>query len=275
MTGLTLKRLEAFVCVAECGSFSEAAERMYLSQPAVSGAIAALETTLGVTLLERGRRKRILLTPQGQETYRRSKEILRSCQRLEEAFTSEETVLTIGASTMPMEVLLPPLLAAFHRKHPQCRFVLRSGNSAEIHAMLQNGDVQLVTPNTPALREAARNGLTGSELPEQPLILRTEGSGTLRAARAFLHEAGKTPPIVAQIESNEAILRAVQQELGSAILSGSVAAPWARDGRVLSFPLRRPPVMRRLYLVLPSAAAGLSERFASFAEQYAAAHFAP
>ena len=131
MTGLTLKRLEAFVCVAECGSFSEAAERMYLSQPAVSGAIAALETTLGVTLLERGRRKRILLTPQGQETYRRSKEILRSCQRLEEAFTSEETVLTIGASTMPMEVLLPPLLAAFHRKHPQCRFVLRSGNSAE------------------------------------------------------------------------------------------------------------------------------------------------
>lgn len=143
MTGLTLKRLEAFVCVAECGSFSEAAERMYLSQPAVSGAIAALETTLGVTLLERGRRKRILLTPQGQETYRRSKEILRSCQRLEEAFTSEETVLTIGASTMPMEVLLPPLLAAFHRKHPQCRFVLRSGNSAEIHAMLQNGDVQL------------------------------------------------------------------------------------------------------------------------------------
>lgn len=299
MTGLTLKRLEAFICVAECGSFSEAAERMYLSQPAVSGAIAALETTLGVTLLERGRRKRILLTPQGQETYRRSKEILRSCQRLEEAFTSEETELTIGASTMPMEVLLPPLLAAFHRKHPQCRFVLRSGNSAEIHAMLQNGDVQLglvgslpeagaldsrplcsdelvlVTPNTPALREAARNGLTGSELPEQPLILRTEGSGTLRAARAFLHEAGKTPPIVAQIESNEAILRAVQQELGSAILSGSVAAPWARDGRVLSFPLRRPPVMRRLYLVLPPAAAGLSERFASFAEQYAAAHFAP
>ena len=129
----------------------------------------------------------------------------------------------------------------------------------------------LVTPNTPALREAARNDLTGLELPEQPLILRTEGSGTLRAARAFLHEAGKTPPIVAQIESNEAILRAVQQELGSAILS----APWARDGRVLSFPLRRPPVMRRLYLVLPPAAAGLSERFASFAEQYAAAHFAP
>ena len=75
--------------------------------------------------------------------------------------------------------------------------------------------------------------------------------------------------------SMEAILRAVQQELGSAILSGSVAAPWARDGRVLSFPLRRPPVMRRLYLVLPPAATGLSERFASFAEQYAAAHFAP
>ena len=100
-------------------------------------------------------------------------------------------------------------------------------------------------------------------------------SHLLRAARAFLHEAGKTPPIVAQIESNEAILRAVQQELGSAILSGSVAAPWARDGRVLTFPLRRPPVMRRLYLVLPPNAVGLSERFASFAEQYAAAHFAP
>ncbi len=297
MTGLTLKQLEAFVCVVECGSFSAAAERMFLSQPAVSGAVAALEHTLGITLLERGRRKKILPTPQGQETYRRSREILQRCRELEQTFCSEQTELSIGASTMPMEILLPPLLAAFHRKAPQCRFVLRRGNSAEIQDMLQNGEVQLgivgappgaaalssrplcsdelvfVTPNTPALRKSADDGLVGADLLDRPLILRTEGSGTLRAARAFFREEGKQPTIVAQIESNAAILQAVHQELGCAILSGSVAAPWVRDGRVLCFPLRRVPVRRRLYLLLSPDASGLAKRFADFAEQFAAAHF--
>ena len=80
MLKINLKQLEAFVATAEYSSFTKAAEIMFLTQSTVSSHISALETTLGVRLIQRGARQRVALTREGELVYREAKDILDRCQ---------------------------------------------------------------------------------------------------------------------------------------------------------------------------------------------------
>lgn len=297
MVEFNIRQLEAFVVTAECGSFSAAAERLFLSQSTISSHIARLESALGVVLLERGSRRKVELTKVGEEVYARGREILKSCAQLQTAFARRAPELVIGASSVPLSYVLPAVMAAFCKVRPDCRFHLKKGNSGEIHRLLLAGEVQLglvgtildqkrlhyrrlctdrlvlVTPNTPEYAALQRAGKTGRELLTRPLIVRTPGSGTQMAVDAYLDEAGFLPgdiPVVAQIESNEAILRCVSEGMGNAVLSALSAQSWLEGGRLLCFELERDrPVERQMYLVYPKDARpdAVAQQFIEFAVQ--------
>ena len=276
MLEITLKQLEAFVCVADCGSFYEAAQQLFVSQPTVSAHIAALEAHFHTTLLTRGSRKKISLTESGQAVYARAKAILQSCRELEQADGAFASELQIGASTVPMGYILPPILAKFRLHNPTCRFVLKKGDSAAVHEMLRAGSIQLgvvgtvldpenltyrklaqdllvlVTPNTPEFEALARQGVYGSSLLDRPLIFRGAGSGTQRTVDRYLAERGMDAAhiqTVARVESNEGVLELVAQQMGCAVLSSLAVQDAVKAGKVLQFALEPEPVTRELYLV--------------------------
>lgn len=294
MLEITLKQLEAFVCVADCGSFYEAAQQLFVSQPTVSSHIAALEGHFHTTLLARGSRKKVTLTEAGQSVYLRAKAILQSCRELERDYADHSTELCLGASTVPMGYLLPPLMAEFRRRNPSCRFVLKKGDSGAVHEMLRDGSIQLgvvgtvldrenlvyrklaqdrlvlVAPNTPGYQAMAARGVYGRELLDRPLIFRGAGSGTQMTVDRYLSERGvdsEELQVAARVESNEGVLELVAQQMGLAILSSYPAEAAAASGRVLLFPLEPEPVTRDLWLVWPKhlPLRPLVRQFADFA----------
>lgn len=114
-------RLRAFAAVARRGSFSRAAEELFISQPAVSKHVAALEAELGAQLVER-RRSGSSLTTAGEilaDHVLRAEALLANGRRAVEAGRDGHLgTLSLAASGIPGTYLLPPLLARFHEEHP-------------------------------------------------------------------------------------------------------------------------------------------------------------
>lgn len=207
MQTLNLKQLEAFVAVVESGSFTAAAERLFLAQSTISGHVAALEKDLGVALLLRTGRRQVALTEEGRRVYAHARTILQSCGELSrdlEEHKSQE--LSLAASSIPMQYILPRLLADFSGIMPQCRFSLRGGDSEAVQRIVLSGEVQLgfagavfsgrdlhqdllaqdslvlVAPDTEEYRDLRQAGTPGNLLLDRPLIVRENGSGTQQAA---------------------------------------------------------------------------------------------
>ena len=85
MSEFSLKQIQVFVAVAELGSFTQAAQALFLSQSTVSAHLAALETALSTRLLDRDARRRVRLTPEGERVYPAAKKILADCAALAQA----------------------------------------------------------------------------------------------------------------------------------------------------------------------------------------------
>lgn len=276
MQTINLRQLEAFCAVVEKGSFTAAAEALYLAQSTVSGHIAALEQDLGTPLLIRTGKRQIRLTEAGRQVYAHAHTILQSCSELSRELTEQNSLeLTVAASSIPMQYILPPLMAAFAAQEPQVRFNLRGGNSESVHAAVLHGDagvgfvgavldmqsflydqiaedpLVLVTPDMPRFRQLKQSGCSGNQLLTEPLLFREGGSGTQLAGQRFLSENGIRPEelrIVARIDDSTALLRAVECGMGCAVVSALAAR--SRE-KLLSFPLSGKSSARQLYMIRP------------------------
>src|SRR5215470_13554404 len=121
MLDMNLRHLRAFVSIADAGGFARAANRMNLSQPALSRQIHALETELGVPLFDRiGRR--VQLTSEGEDLLRRSRHLLAEADSLGERARSlkagQTGILRVGATPQVIENLLADFLPHYRRRHP-------------------------------------------------------------------------------------------------------------------------------------------------------------
>ena len=185
--------------------------------------------------------------------------------------TSRE--VSLAASSIPMQYILPQLISDFHRENPDFRFLLRSGDSAAVHAAVLQGETHigfvgavlntreltydciatdplvLVTPDTPRYRAMFDAGESGNALLGEPLIFREGGSGTQLAGQKFFTENGIDSGalnIVARIDNSEAVLRAVACGLGCAVVSGLAAGA---TKELLSFPLVGKNNEREIYMI--------------------------
>lgn len=243
MRDATVRQLQVLVTVAKHLSFTRAAERLRLTQPAVSMQMKALERSAGMPLVERVGRS-IALTEAGREMLRHAESVLRSLQDAEEALASLRG-LKVGrvsiAAVSTAKYFAPKLLSLFSRKHPDVELKLAVNNRDSVIQVLMDNEVDLAIMGTPpphlettAFR-FAKHPLVIIAAPDHPLasrarvpvkalasevfLVREPGSGTRAAMERFFSEHRVEPASTTEISSNETIKQAVMAGMGLSFLS--------------------------------------------------------
>jgi DNA-binding transcriptional LysR family regulator len=143
---VTLFQLNSFCTVAEEGSFSAAAEKMYISQPSVSQHIASLEEHFGVQLFNR-RKRQIRLTPEGRLLYTAAREILERLNDVTERMKSlrslETGTLNVGYTPGLDTGPVPGVFAEYASVFPGVKLHLMCANTSGLLERLRNGDLEL------------------------------------------------------------------------------------------------------------------------------------
>lgn len=283
---MDIDQLRTFLAVLDHGSFSRAAEALQIGQSTVSFHVKALETAVGSRLLDRhGGKVRPTATGSVLRRYALRLVSLRdeTLARLREEESGEAGRLTIAASTIPGEYLLPPVLAQFLAQHPRVEVSVDISDSRVALARLvaHECDLALVGSRardkrlvfTPFAEDevilvartdgaAARSRLSTRELQSVRLIVREEGSGTREAIAPLLSRhasdrVDRATPV--QAGSTEAVRRCALQGIGMALLSRRAVAEDLAAGRLRvvqtpGLPVRRSFYAARLRTATPSAA---------------------
>ena len=232
-----------FAQVAELGSFSAAAERNGVTQPAVSLQVRQLERRYGLKLVERvGRRARP--TAAGLELLTHIRAIDATLAQAEQAMTAHASQvsgrLRLGTGATACTYLLPPLLADLRRRFPALEVVASTGNTADMLRGLENNalDIGLVTMPAPGrmfqvepLREdefvaifpahgpiPVPASATPQALAALPLVLFEPGARTRRLVDDWFEKAGLAAKPVMELGSTEAMKEIVAAGLGCAVL---------------------------------------------------------
>src|SRR5262245_56814811 len=203
---MDLRRLEVFAKVAELGSFSRAAEALFLTQPTISEHVRALEVELGLSLLDRLRRG-ATPTPAGRVLLEYARRMLKLADEARQAIDHFQGrmsgTLVLGGSTIPGEYVLPDIIGRLKVKYPDIAITLRVGSSRQVSEWVDAAHVEVgVVGAPPALRSLAARELMSDELvvvvparhpwatrktftladvQAEPLVLREPGSGSREA----------------------------------------------------------------------------------------------
>lgn len=283
-----LGKYQAFLTVAEAGSFSEAARRLFVSQPAVSAEIVGLEEALGMRLFHRSRYG-VRLTEAGEvllEHVRAAFSLLESGQeRLRSLAGLESGTLRIGASDMTLRFYLLDYIAEFHRRYPGIRLTVTnaptprtlealsagkidfgvvsgpiSEKAADEFAFLPVREVQDIFVVSPSHPLAGEVGLSREALARYPMIALEGNTSTRAYIEGWL---GKDfPPPAISLATSDLLVEFAKRGLGVASLVEDFALPALASGELVRLSLASPPLPRKLYLVhslrLSHSAAALS-----------------
>jgi len=209
------RQLAAFCAVVERKSFSQAAERLGVTQPAVSLQVRSLEKRLGRQLLDRSGR-RVEPTEAGLALYRGAQRLLAlEGQLLDELMAGDEGelggTLEVGASTGPGSTVVPVLLCEFQRANPGVAIALSISDTQSVVERVADRELELgvvgaarrhrgvafepffrdeVVLATPPNHRFAGRTITLDELREEPLIVMQEGAGVRQVIEDELRRAG-------------------------------------------------------------------------------------
>ncbi|GIZ12419.1 LysR substrate-binding domain-containing protein [Pseudomonas sp. NCCP-436] len=236
-------QLRAFHAVAVYGSFTKAAEHLFLSQPAISDQVRKLEEHYGVLLFQRNKRS-VQLTELGEQLLGITQRLYAVVAEAQELLASSQALRKgrlILAVDSPLHVL--PYIARFNELYPGIQFNLVTGNTDEAlarlfeykadfavlgrpveddrlvsHVLSRAPLVAFVAPSHPW---AQRKSITLSDLDGTPLVLRERGSMTRQLIEEEMNEAGLriTPSI--EVEGREAVFELVAAGLGVGIVSAA------------------------------------------------------
>ncbi len=275
---MEFKQLEAFVAVVDYGSFSEAARKLYLTQPTISAHIRSLEEELHARLIIRTTKK-LTITTKGYQLYDSAFRILDIRNNLLENFTgSRKQIIDLAASTIPSSYLLPELLAGFGRMYPDVYFhSWQTDSSGAINRVLDGTvDLALTGQNTgddscvfiPFCQDnmviatpvndhylnlkQKEQPVVFQDFIKDPVIIREKGSGTKKEMDIFLENAGIEPSslnVVARMNDLESIKKSIVNGLGFSILSARSVVDLQKTKQILLFPLEESAHKRSFYIV--------------------------
>lgn len=269
---MNLNLLRIFVAVAEAGSFSRAADKLGISQPAVSKAVRELESQLDTVLLERKGRSFTTSEP-GRMLFDYGRSIfaleLQAVEAVRAFSAIERGQLTIGASTTVATYWLPPLLTRFHERYPGIELRLVSANTTHIAEQLLDCAIDVALVEGPVADErfdvqpwhedemvvvVAREHLLQSErvidatrLNDELWIVREPGSGSREATDAVLAGLGIASARTMEVGSNEAIVQTVAAGTGIGLVPRICARDQLALGRVRRILPSEGPIRRQLY----------------------------
>lgn len=273
---MTLGQLRTFLAVASAGSVRAAAERLVVTQPAVSSAVATLQREVGVALVAREGRG-LRLTPAGIAFARYARQAL---GLLDEGVAAAAGAADPGhgrvrlvAVTTAGERIVPRLLASFRARYPEAGVALEVGNRVHVWDQLAHHEADLAIggrppvgspfatlatrPNTLVVvaapvggdgtaRLARRVGL--EDLAAATWLLREPGSGTRGTSEELLRELELNPSVLT-LGSNGAILEGLQLGLGITLISRDAIGPELDAGVVQEWRHARLPLRREWHLV--------------------------
>ena len=273
---MEFKQLEAFVAVVDYGSFSEAARKLYLTQPTISAHVRSLEEELHTKLILRTTKK-TTITTRGYQLYDSAVRMLEIRNNLLENFTGvQKHMIDLAASTIPSSYLLPEILAALGKTHLDIYFHSIQADSAESINRVLDGtaDLALVgqntrdetcvflpfcqdelviaTPITNHYLGLQNKSVTFEDFIKDPIIIREKGSGTKKEMDIFLEQIGVTPSdlnVIARMNDLEGIKKSIVNGLGISILSARSAIDLQKTKQILLFPLEESAHKRTFYIV--------------------------
>ncbi len=272
---ISLRQLKVFVTVSREGNVTRAAEKLRVSQSAVSMSLSELERLLGEQLFDR-RGKRLVLNDQGRALVSRAAAVLEQVDEISCFFSDAAGQLTgalrVGASSTIGNYLMPRILGAFRAKHPEARVSLDVGNTEQIVRELLhfNIDIGFIEGycHQPALETipwrqdllaihaganhplADRKSVSLKELRDAEWILREQGSGTREIFETAL--AGKIDSLRVALElgNTEAIKEAVETGLGISCLSLLATRRARQSGALVALKTPSLDLRRNFYMLL-------------------------
>jgi len=253
---LNLHRLWIFMQVVECGGFSAAAQKLYMSQPSVSNQVRQLERSLHATLIDRSG-ARIRPTAEGDVLMEYARRVFlladEAVSAIQQVSGLKTGRLVVGGTTTVGTYLLPQLLAGFRREHPGVECDIYVGNAVQVMKHLVDGEIGLAVfagkPTAtqlvmvPILSErlvlvtAPDHPLAGktvapAELAEERFLLRERGSSTRDEAEEALDQWDLVTVQRSEMWGPETLKQSVSAGLGVALISEHAVQHELRDGRL-------------------------------------------
>jgi DNA-binding transcriptional LysR family regulator len=271
---MNLNHLTIFHAVAQTGSMTLGAERLDISQPAVSKQVQELERVLGVHLFDRiGRR--VYLSQAGvilADYARRVFALVHEAeQTMAEVCAVEMGRLVIGASTTIGSYLLPAVLAEFSRRYPKIELLVEIENTEQVHDRLVGHELdvgltegfvdhqeleaevfhrdELIVITSPDHPLASMARVSLKAIQQEPFILREPGSGTRAVEERALARLKLPVRVVMALGSTEAIKRVVAEGVGLAIVSRVSVRAECAAGTLAMLPVAGLRLERPLHLV--------------------------
>lgn len=271
MMNITLKQLHIFTMITQEKTLTTAAEKLFLSKPAVSMALAELEKQLGHKLFERAN-NRLLINEMGRALLPLADEQIERSKAIISLFDNHnfQGKLRIGSSNTVGNHLLPMLLAQFREKSGHRDQSIKIDNSTSIGEQLKDYelDIALVegllidnqlhvqrwikdemvvvaNPEHPLMKQAT---ITINDLNHQPWILREQGSGTRHFFIDHIGQHLSELHIAFELSSTEAIINSCAAGLGLSCMSKTAALYALNDQRLVTLPIDI-DMSRDLYLV--------------------------
>lgn len=270
---MNLNELRYAVAVAQMRNFRRAAEKCFVTQPALSLAIQKLEDELGVQLFERSRTE-VTLTPIGARIVEQAQRVLEEAARVPEIAKQGRDqlagTLKIGIIYTVAPYLLPELIPVLHRKAPNMPLEVEENLTANLDLLLRNGRIDvaiLALPfevpavNTLPLYDepfvvvvpkdhawSKRASIRSEELSSEKVLMLASGhcfSNQVVESCPELHKEGRE---VLQGNSLETIRNMVASGLGITVLPASAEGPRYRSPLLKVIPFKAPPPSRRIAL---------------------------
>jgi DNA-binding transcriptional LysR family regulator len=273
---LDARRLRIYSAVAEEGSFTAAADRLYLSQSAVSQQMAILEREVCVPLMERVPRG-IRLTPAGELLAERAKSVLSMMASIEQELqrlVDRPAQVRLGAFPTAGAHLIPLAVKAYRQRHPDAQIVISPAHAGDVAAQLRDGEIhvgllwdydfaprpddegvqrlhllndplRVVLPVGHPLIE--RSELTLLDLAEEPWVVRSHRAPYADAFEAMCRTAGFEPDIVFRTDDYQSVQGLVAAGIGAGLVPELSLAAQRPD--VVARPLAAPRFSRRIAAV--------------------------
>ncbi len=272
-------RHEIFIEVATNLSFSKAGEVLFISQPAISKHIKALETFYKSSLFER-KGNALLLTKAGYLLLSRLKEAKKIQNQLEFELSilnddlKAKGQLKLGASTTVALYIIPKILSAFHQKYPEVKISLLNRNTDTIVKALIDQDIDIgivegKKKNSSILYQpfmtdeivavcsaksfiAKKRVLTIQEIQQYPIVLREQGSGTLAALKYNLEKNGikiSDLKVNVRLAGTEALKNFLREDNCLGFLPKGSIVRELRDGDLVALKIEKFQIVRDFFFI--------------------------
>lgn len=257
-----LEPFKHFVLIAEHGTFTEAARRAHVSQPALTASIRRLEVALGGRLFDRGRHGAVLtaagdaLMPHALAALAAVEDARRAVEEVEGLRSGQ---VRIGAGATACTYLLPEPFASFRRRHPEVRFLLRETTTDEALDGLAEGSLDLaVLSDTQSLKRSYAPMTTELWMEDRLILVRAPSLDAKGAAyltfrtgattRALFEQFFPEAEIAMELGSIAAVKGNVRAGMGVALVSEAAVRDDLKRKRLVRIRDRRTPIVRQLRL---------------------------